>query len=95
MFLVPLIRALCGDPNAGADKSEVAVLGADLAENDGRQDYLRAALTPGGESLPVATAFGRQDSSMLRVLAQSECLVIRPPRAPAAKKGAPCRIIRL
>ena len=95
LFLAPLIRALSGDPDAGRDRSEAAILGADLRENDGRQDYLRAALAPGGDGLPVATPFGRQDSSMLRVLAQSECLVIRPPRAPAATAGEACRIIRL
>ena len=30
LFLVPLIRALSGDPQAGADQSEAAVLGCDL-----------------------------------------------------------------
>ena len=95
LFLAPLVRALCGDPDAGGDRTEAAVLGVDLKANDNRQDYLRAALAPGGEGLPVATPFGRQDSSMLRVLAQSECLVIRPPFAPEAKKGDPVRIVRL
>ena len=95
LFLIPLIRALCGDAQAGADRSEPAILGADLGPNDSREDYLRATLTPGGQGLPVATPFGRQDSSMLRVLAQSECLVIRPARAPAAAKGEACRVVRL
>jgi molybdopterin molybdotransferase len=95
LFLVPLVRALCGERDAGRDRSEAAVLGADLRENDTREDYLRAALAPGGEGLPIATPFGRQDSSMLRVLAQSECLVIRQRHAPAAKAGDACRIIRL
>jgi molybdopterin molybdotransferase len=36
-----------------------------------------------------------QDSSLLRVLAQAQCLVIREPHAPAAAAGDPCRIIRL
>ena len=94
LFLIPLIRALTGDPRAGADSSEAALLGCDLPANDSRQDYLRATLQP-GESLPVATPFGRQDSSMLRVLARSHCLVVRPPHAPAAKAGDPCRVIRL
>ena len=94
LFLVPLIRALAGDPQAGADQSEAAVLGCDLAANDSREDYLRATLEE-GHGLPVATPFGRQDSSMLRVLARSHCLVVRPPRAEAAKTGDPCRIIRL
>jgi len=94
LFLVPLVRALSGDPNAGRDRSEAAVLGGDLRENDTREDYLRAEIKD-GPGLPVATPFSRQDSSMLRVLAQSHCLVIRAPHAPAAKAGDPCRIIRL
>ncbi len=94
LFLVPLIRALAGDPQAGADQTEAAVLGCDLPANDSREDYLRATLASGG-SLPVATPFGRQDSSMLRVLASSHCLVLRPPHAPAAKAGETCRILKL
>lgn len=94
LFLVPLVRALSGDPHAGRDRSEAAVLGGDLKENDTREDYLRAEIKDGA-GLPVATPFSRQDSSMLRVLAQSHCLVIRAPHAPAAKAGDPCRIIRL
>ena len=94
LFLIPIIRALAGDRQAGADQTEAAVLGCDLPANDSREDYLRATLQA-GSGLPVATPFGRQDSSMLRVLASSHCLVVRPPRAPAAKAGAPCRIIRL
>ena len=95
LFLGPLIRALCGDPGAGDDPSEPAVIGCDLKQNDSRQDYLRAALRPDRDGLPIATPFGRQDSSMLRVLAQSECLVVRPPHAAAIKAGEPCRIVRL
>ncbi len=94
LFLVPLVRALSGDPHAGAERSEAAILGGDLKENDSREDYLRAELSV-GTGLPIATPFSRQDSSMLRVLAQSHCLVIRPPRAPSAKAGEACRIIRL
>ena len=94
LFLVPLVRALSGDPQAGRDRSEAALLGGDLKENDTREDYLRAEIKD-GPGLPVATPFSRQDSSMLRVLAQSHCLVIRAPHAPAAKAGEACRIIRL
>jgi molybdopterin molybdotransferase len=94
LFLVPLVRALSGDPQAGRDRSEAAVLGADLKENDTREDYLRAEIQD-GPGLPVALPFSRQDSSMLRVLAQSHCLIIRAPYASAAKAGDGCRIIRL
>jgi molybdopterin molybdotransferase len=95
LFLVPLVRALTGDPDAGADPSIPATLGEDMRENDTRQDYVRSRVAGLSEGLPVATPFSRQDSSMLGTLAQSQGLIIRPPFAPAAKQGDPCRIILL
>ncbi|CAO4177546.1 molybdopterin molybdotransferase MoeA [Methylorubrum populi] len=95
LFVVPAIRALLGDPRAGEDRSEPALLGRDMPENDGRQDYLRTRLDTAPDRLPVAHPETRQDSSMLSVLGTSEALLIRPPHAPPAKAGDPCRIIRL
>ncbi|MCE4223979.1 molybdopterin molybdotransferase MoeA [Methylobacterium sp. C25] len=95
LFVVPAIRALLGDPQAGADRSEPATLGRDMPENDKRQDYMRARLDTAPDRLPIATAETRQDSSMLAVLGRSEALLIREPHAPAARAGEPCRIIRL
>ncbi|MCI0467099.1 MAG: molybdopterin-binding protein, partial [Beijerinckiaceae bacterium] len=95
VFLVPLVRALSGDPEAGKDQSEPAILGKALRGNDSRHDFLRAVLRPGESGLPAATPFDLQDSSLLRVLAQSQCLVVREPHAPPAEAGDPCRIIRL
>ena len=95
LFVVPAIRALQGDPRAGADRSEPATLGRDMPENDGRADYMRASLAIGPRRLPVATAEQRQGSSMLAVLGRSEALLLRAPHAPAARAGDPCRIIRL
>ncbi|MFE1600823.1 molybdopterin molybdotransferase MoeA [Methylobacterium sp. ID0610] len=95
VFVRPLIRALLGDPQAGADRSEPARLGRDLPANDMRQDYLRARLTHDGDGPPVVHPDPRQDSSMLSVLATAEALLIRPAHAPAAKAGDPCRILRL
>jgi molybdopterin molybdotransferase len=94
-FLVPLVRALSGDPDAGRDQSEPAILGKALRANDNRQDFMRATLTPSEAGLPAATPFDLQDSSLLRILAQSQCLVLREPHAPAAAAGDLCRIIRL
>jgi molybdopterin molybdotransferase len=106
LFLVPAIRALLGDPRAAADPTEGAILGGDLTANDGRQDYLRAALSRGRMPLgvgtgraeidvPVATAHALQDSSMLGVLNRSDALIVRPPYAPASARGEPCRVITL
>ncbi len=93
VFLRPLIAALLGMPPS--DPGEPAILGIDLPANDTRQDYLRARLDPRPNALPVATPLPRQDSSMLRTLADADCLLIRSPLAPAAAAGSPCRIIRL
>jgi molybdopterin molybdotransferase len=95
LFVVPAIRRLLGDAGAGDDPTEPAVLGADLPANDGRRDYMRAKLTASPDALPVAAAFPVQDSSMLSILARSDALIVRPPHAPPAKAGEPCRIIRL
>jgi len=94
LFLVPLVRHLQGDKNAGAPQDEPAILGSDLPANDGRKDYLRARLTRDAAGRPVATPAARQDSSMLRVLAESNCLIIRDPHAAAAKAGDGCRVLR-
>ncbi|MBL8584185.1 MAG: molybdopterin molybdotransferase MoeA [Rhizobiaceae bacterium] len=92
LFLKPLVARL-----GGADyKNPVveAVLGADMAENDLRQDYVRARLE-GTDAALVATPFPVQDSSMLRTLADSGALIIRAPFAPAAVKGSVCQVLRL
>jgi len=88
-----LISSLLGAPVL--DPSEPARLGGSLKENDERQDYLRATLVSGDDGLPVATALSSQDSSGLSALAAADCLIIRPPHAPAGQDGDPCRIIRL
>jgi len=95
LFLTPLIRALCGDPRAEAENLEPAILGAPLRANDARQDYLRGSLTPSDTGLSIATAFEAQDSSLLRVFAQSQCLIVREPDAPVAEAGDLCKIIKL
>ena len=94
LFMVPLIRALLGrsDVNHAIEK---AVLGRDLPANDQREDYMRAALTPGDNGAVIATAVIKQDSSLLGNLAAAQGLLIRRPFAPAAHQGALCEFIRL
>ena len=92
LFLKPLIARLAGRPHA-ADIRE-AVLGTAMAANDLRQDYVRAAISQGPRGL-VATPFGVQDSSMLKILADADGLIIRPPHAPAAPAGTPVSVLML
>jgi molybdopterin molybdotransferase len=94
IFLRPLIRALVGDPEAAADPTRPAILGADVPKNDQRQDYLRAAVEH-GSSPPIVTPFAHQDSSMMAVFARAGALILREAHAPPAKAADPCRAILL
>jgi molybdopterin molybdotransferase len=94
IFLQPALAKMLGQP-ATAAPSRKAILGRDLPANDRRQDYLRATLGSDPQGRAVATPFERQDSSMLATLARADCLVIRPPNAPAARAGDPVEIVAL
>jgi molybdopterin molybdotransferase len=93
LFLVPLIRRLCGRDDF-TPAPEPATLGQDMPANDERQDYLRATLSDGPDG-PIATPLPAQDSSLMAPLAKADCLLIRAPRAPAAAAGSPCVILKL
>ncbi|MBB2201693.1 molybdopterin molybdotransferase MoeA [Gluconacetobacter tumulisoli] len=94
LFIMPAIRAMSGRADLTVDH-DLARLGSALPANDLRMDHLRASLARADDGALVATAFSRQDSAMLRTLADSQALIVRPPHAPAAERGETCRIIRL
>lgn len=83
LFLKPAIARLQGGDTAL--HTTLARLGADMAANDSREDYVRASLDHIHGELPVATPARIQDSSMLSALARAGCLIIRSPHAPAMK----------
>ncbi|MBT6116531.1 MAG: molybdopterin molybdotransferase MoeA [Rhodospirillaceae bacterium] len=93
IFLGPAIDRMLGAPPA--DLTDTARLGTDLRANDRRQDYLRAGLHRAEDGALVATPFPRQDSSMMATVARAECLILRPPLAPAAAAGDPVSILHL
>lgn len=95
IFIRPLIRAMLGDAGAAATAERDALLGMALKANDERQDYLRGRIIGQQAGLPVVVPQTPQDSSMLSTLAASDVLILRPPHAPAAHEGAPCRILPL
>ncbi|MGH7093153.1 MAG: molybdopterin molybdotransferase MoeA [Stellaceae bacterium] len=92
VFLRPALRRLAGLPD-GSDMPMTARLGVPLKQNDRRQDYLRARLSRAPDGSLEAVPFEVQDSSMMRSLAASDCLVIRPPHAPPLPAGAEVPII--
>ncbi|GAN68867.1 molybdopterin molybdotransferase MoeA [Acetobacter orleanensis] len=96
VFIAPALKKLLGQPVPEEMETEAALLGAEIGQNDQRQDFVRCRLTPQGDGqLPLATPFSSQDSAQLNIFAQSQALLIRAPFAAAEKAGAPCRILRL
>ncbi len=92
LFLKPALDKLSGLPDAG-DIATTVRLGMALKQNDRRQDYLRARLVRAADGVVEAVPFEVQDSSMMRPLAASDCLVVRPPHAPALPAGSMVPII--
>jgi molybdopterin molybdotransferase len=94
LFLKPAIERLLGLDAVAATPSR-ARLAVPLPANDRRQDYLRAMLARAADGTLEARPFPRQDSSMMSLLARSDCLVIRQPHAPAAAAGEMVEILPL
>tara|TARA_R110000764_G_scaffold151908_2_gene239743 strand:+ start:199 stop:1371 length:1173 start_codon:yes stop_codon:yes gene_type:complete len=81
VFLTPVIRAMQGLGEAPAPRRQMP-LTAPLEANGPREHYMRAVVDAQG----VADA-GRQDSSLLSVLAAANALIVRPPNDPARDAG--------
>jgi molybdopterin molybdotransferase len=89
VFLAPVIRKMLGLGAARAPR-ENHPLAKDAPANGPREHYMRAQLGPEG-----VTIFDRQDSALLTVLADANCLAVRPINDPARKRGDHIEIIRL
>ncbi len=92
LFLKPLLARLGG--REFSQDIRDARLAAPMAGNDQRQDYIRAVVSGSTGSLS-AEPFGVQDSSMLRLLADANGLIVREPFAPAAEAGDACKVLML
>src|SRR5437868_7885031 len=92
LFLRPALNRL-----SGAVSPEEAVptarLGTALPKNDRRQDYLRSRLARAADGALEVFPFEVQDSSMMRLLSEADCLVVRPPHAPAIAAGTTVLIV--
>lgn len=93
LFLEPLVRKLAGLPPMKRESTaEAAVV---LPANDQRQDYVRARLTRSSAGAWLVEPFSKQDSSMMKIFAHSDCLIVRPPHAPELPAGMPCPVLLL
>jgi len=94
IFLLPAIAAMQGS-RLTTSSSNFALLGSALPVNDEREDYLRATLSEDPSGALIATPFKKQDSSVFSGMSAADCLIIRPPFAPAADQGEQVSIIPL
>lgn len=93
VFLGPAMRAMRG---LSADLPTLqATLTTAVRANDARQEHLRAVTSHGRDGALLVTPFDRQDSAMMARLAEADCLIVRPPFAPAAAAGSAVPIITL
>ena len=88
VLLVPIIQALLGLPTIPT--REALPLAVAVPPNGDREHYMRARLTEGG-----VEPFENQDSSLLRILALADVLVVRAANDPARKAGETVQIMRL
>ena len=89
LFGQPLVARLGGRPHR--HRWIAARLGADLGENDEREEFMRATLS--GSDPVVATPFSSQDSSLVSRYAHADGLVHRAAHAPPAPEGDECRVL--
>lgn len=89
LFVRPLVARLAGARDALPGRQR-ATLAHPLPANGGREDYLRATVAGGRVSSTDV-----QDSSMLRTLANADCLIVREAHACAANEGDSVEILHL
>lgn len=94
LFLRPLVERLAGR----VDRLTMypGVLGADLPANDQRAEFMRARIEHiEGATRPTVRPLGRQDSSLMSVIAGADVLLFRPANAAPAFTGDLCNFVPL
>ena len=73
IFVLPVLRKMLGHASAPAARQTARLINS-LGANGPREHYMRGRISPEG-----LTVFDRQDSALLTVLSDANCLVVRPP----------------
>ena len=94
IFLKPALEAQLGLAES-EDDLETAIISEALNKNGYREDFVRASSTKAQDGIIRVKPFPIQDSSMMLLLAQSNCFIVREPEAPAVQAGSPVRILRM
>jgi len=94
LFLRPAIRRMLGMAEVEPQFEQVRLAVA-MGPNDKREEYGRGRLERSPDGALAVRPFNAQDSAMQMLLAQADCLIRRPPHAPAAAAGDEVEVIRL
>ena len=94
LFLVPLIHAMLGRQSE-ATLTVQGTLTLALPANGPRAHYMRAVCRPNDRGAYATTPLPNQDSSLLMPLAEANCLIVRPPAAPALPVGSAVPVLPL
>lgn len=94
VFLKPMLERMLGLTEKERPEPQ-AVLGAPLEANGEREHYMRAASTWREDGTRVVRPLPSQDSSLVAALAAADCLIVRPPHAPALGPGARVNVLPL
>lgn len=79
LFVRPILRRLQGQDSAQCPQRPLSgLLTRPLPQNGPRAHYLRATLSYDPQGRALLTPFAQQDSAHLRILSQSDALVIQP-----------------
>ena len=89
-----MLDKLLGATEESSHEAE-AVLGEALAANGPREHYMRARSAWRQDGMRIVTPLPSQDSFLVAALARADCLIVRPPNAPALPEGASVRIVPL
>jgi molybdopterin molybdotransferase len=87
LFLRPLLDKMLGRDPVSSIATRAARLNAPLKANGARETYLRARSWHDEEGQVWAETFSDQDSSLMRVFAASDCLIVRKPDEAEAAQG--------
>ena len=86
IFLIPMLEKLLARETS-ATAEQPAILAEAIAKNGPRQHYMRATFESGPDGANLVRPVRSQDSSLLSPLFRADCLIVRPPDAPAAAAG--------
>ncbi|MGE3917233.1 MAG: gephyrin-like molybdotransferase Glp [Hyphomicrobiaceae bacterium] len=94
LFVIPLVRALLGlEPEPVRPLAARAAV--PLSANGPRAHYMRAKARQGDNGQLEVTPVANQDSSLMRPLADADCLLVRPIGATALAAGASVPVLML